>query len=60
MQRRRIVDELRRQLLAELPSEILRITVFGSHARDEATPESDLDVFNSRTRGISNCHRPDS
>lgn len=45
MQRSKIIDKLRDRLLAELSSEILRITIFGSQARDEATAESDLDVF---------------
>ena len=37
--------EMRSRLEAELPGRVARLLVFGSVARGEATPESDLDVL---------------
>lgn len=43
LQDKKIAIELKRRLEGQLP--LLDLRVFGSRARDEATPDSDLDVF---------------
>ena len=40
-----ILEEYRDRLLAELPGQIEQLILFGSYARGEAHPESDLDVL---------------
>lgn len=40
-----ILDEYKDLLLAELPGQIERIILFGSYARGDARPESDVDVM---------------
>ena len=42
---RRLVADLRRRLVAELPGTGFRMTVFGSRARGDAEPDSDIDVL---------------
>ncbi len=42
---RRLVADLRRRLVAELPGIGFRMTVFGSRARGDAEPDSDMDVL---------------
>lgn len=42
---RRLVVDLRRRLVAELPGIGFRMTVFGSRARGDAEPDSDMDVL---------------
>jgi len=39
------VNELRDALLARLPGLIQRVVMYGSHARGEAAPGSDIDVL---------------
>jgi len=41
----RLLKEFKDLLLKSFPDEILEIRVFGSRARGQATPESDLDVL---------------
>ena len=41
---RRLVGDLRRRLMAELPGIGVHLTVFGSRARGDAEPDSDMDV----------------
>ena len=40
-----VLDEYKDMLLAELPGQIERIILFGSYARGDARPESDVDVM---------------
>lgn len=42
---RRLVADLRRRLVAELQEIGFRMTVFGSRARGDAEPDSDIDVL---------------
>ena len=42
---RRLVADLRRRLVAELPGIGFRMTLFGSRARGDAEPDSDMDVL---------------
>jgi predicted nucleotidyltransferase len=42
---RRVVTELRRRIGAELADIGFRMTVFGSRARGDAEPDSDMDVL---------------
>jgi predicted nucleotidyltransferase len=42
---RRLVADLRQRLSAELPGIGARLTIFGSRARGDAEPDSDLDVL---------------
>jgi predicted nucleotidyltransferase len=42
---RQIVAELKQRLQAACPQEALRLIVFGSRARGDAAPDSDLDVL---------------
>lgn len=42
---RHLVADLRRRLVAELPGVGVRMTVFGSRARGDAEPDSDMDVL---------------
>jgi len=40
-----IVDQYRQVLLVHFPQQVQRLILFGSQARDDATPESDIDVL---------------
>jgi predicted nucleotidyltransferase len=40
-----ILNQYRQALLTHFPRQIQRLILFGSQARDEATPESDIDVL---------------
>ena len=40
----RLLQEYRRRLCERLGSRVVQITLFGSHARGEARPDSDVDV----------------
>ncbi len=42
---RAVVVDLDRRIRHELPGLVLRMTVFGSRARGEAEPDSDMDVL---------------
>ena len=42
---RRLVAELHRRLASELPGIGIHLTVFGSRARGDAEPDSDMDVL---------------
>ena len=39
------MDEFQRRILEIFPNEISRIILYGSYAKDTASPESDLDVL---------------
>jgi predicted nucleotidyltransferase len=39
-----VLDEFRRQLIEHLGERLVGLTLFGSHARGEAGPDSDVDV----------------
>ncbi len=43
--RRKVADELARRVLVELGERVHSMVLFGSVARGEATPESDVDVL---------------
>jgi len=45
MQYERFLQVFRQRLLDALPTEISRIILFGSQARGDATPDSDLDLL---------------
>ena len=40
-----VLNEYKDLLLAELPGQIERLILFGSYARGDARPESDVDVM---------------
>lgn len=42
---RHVLDDLRRRLARELPRLDCRITLFGSRARGDAEPDSDMDIL---------------
>jgi predicted nucleotidyltransferase len=42
---RPIIEEFKRRIEQRFPGELLRLIVFGSHARGDATAESDIDVL---------------
>jgi uncharacterized protein len=42
---RRVLADLRRHIAAELPGLDFRMTLFGSRARGDAEPDSDMDVL---------------
>jgi len=42
---RRVVEEFKKKLEEEYPEELLRLTLFGSRARGDATKESDMDIL---------------
>ncbi len=45
MQHAQLLDIFRQRLLEMLPTQVRQITLFGSQARGDATPASDLDVL---------------
>jgi predicted nucleotidyltransferase len=40
-----IKEKLKKRLLSEIPNKILKIIIFGSYARGNETPDSDLDIL---------------
>ena len=42
---RPIIEEFKRRIEQRFPGELVRLIVFGSHARGDATAESDIDVL---------------
>ncbi|TKB68817.1 MAG: nucleotidyltransferase domain-containing protein [Nitrospira sp.] len=40
-----IIKEFKRRVEARFPGELVRLVLFGSKARGEATPESDVDLL---------------
>lgn len=40
-----IIEEFKRRIEQQFPGELIRLVLFGSKARGDATPESDVDVL---------------
>ena len=40
-----IIEEFKRRVEARFPGELIRLVIFGSKVRGEATPESDVDLL---------------
>ena len=40
-----IIEEFKRRIEGRFPGELIRLVIFGSKARGEATPESDVDLL---------------
>lgn len=40
-----IIEEFKRRVEARFPGELVRLVIFGSKVRGEATPESDVDLL---------------
>lgn len=40
-----IIDEFKRRIEQRFPGELVRLVIFGSKVRGEATPESDVDLL---------------
>lgn len=45
IQEKPILEEFKRRIEQRFPGELIRLVLFGSKARGDATPESDLDVL---------------
>lgn len=45
VEERRIVEEFKKQIERQFPGELVRLVLFGSKARGNATRESDIDVL---------------